>query len=239
MAPQYLFSYLLCMTLLTCHVSRGTAQVTGQHAIPPLIWAKVCKPLQNFLGKVVTSADLNSVSCHLSLLGQGGGSCCCCCDDDDDDVTLSLSRMMKWIFSWVLLILQTVDTQHITPQLVGGDIVNSTLHLKLSILCPSITTPCIHTTCCINTHYYTENKMDSCVVSGLMQLSAVWGPPSTYPAPVSAILSWVCGQYLALNQANIWAAWWMVDQRSPTPGLDTSAGQISTHGLRRYLLLSI
>ena len=91
---QYLFSYLPCMTLLTCHVSRGTAQVTGQHAIPPLIWAKVCKPLQNFLGKVVTSADLNSVSCHLSLLGQGGGSCCCCCDDDDD-VRLSLSRMMK------------------------------------------------------------------------------------------------------------------------------------------------
>ena len=74
---QYLFSYLLCMTLLTCHVSRGTAQVTGQHAIPPLIWAKVCKPLQNFLGKVVTSADLNSVSCHLSLLGREAvaGSC--------------------------------------------------------------------------------------------------------------------------------------------------------------------
>ena len=28
LAPQYLFSYLPCMTLLTCHVSRGTAQVT-------------------------------------------------------------------------------------------------------------------------------------------------------------------------------------------------------------------
>ena len=136
--------------------------------------------------------------------------------------------------SWVLLILQTVDTQCITQPLVdadNADIVNSKLYIKLSILCPSVSTLCIHTTCCINTHYYTENKMDSCVFSGLLQLSAVWGPPSTYPAPVSAILSRVCGQYLALNQANIWAAWWMVEQRSSTPGLDTSAGQISTPGI--------
>ena len=55
------------------HVALHRGQ--GEHATPPLICAKVCKPLQNFLGKVVTSADLNSVSCHLSLLGRGGGSC--------------------------------------------------------------------------------------------------------------------------------------------------------------------
>ena len=143
---------------------------------------------------------------------------------------------MNIMYSWVLLILQTVDTPRITQQLVDANIVNSKLHIKLSILCPSVSTPCIHTTCCINTHYYTENKMDSCVFSGSMQLSAVWGGPSTYPAPVSAVLSRVCGQYLALNQANIWAAWWMVELRSSTPGLDTSAGHISTPGI---LLLHI
>ena len=43
------------------HVALHRGQ--GEHATPPLICAKVCKPLQNFLGKVVTSADLNSVSC--------------------------------------------------------------------------------------------------------------------------------------------------------------------------------
>ena len=74
------------------HVALHRGQ--GKHATPPLIRAKVCKPLQNFLGKVVTSADLNSVSCHLSLGWAGEAVAASCCCDDDDDVTLSLSRMM-------------------------------------------------------------------------------------------------------------------------------------------------
>ena len=45
----------------TPDMSRGHVELhrgQGKHATPPLICAKVCKPLQNFLGKVVTSAPV-------------------------------------------------------------------------------------------------------------------------------------------------------------------------------------
>ena len=63
------------------HVALHRGQ--GKHATPPLICAKVCKPLQNFLGKVVTSDQCRSELCVLSFVTAGLGweavaaSCCC------------------------------------------------------------------------------------------------------------------------------------------------------------------